>query len=1020
MTLLPLFACMALMCQSASRPSVLCLSESTVQDVVIAGLTDRIVTFNGSTGKLSKTDYRNDGPTTAIGIDHSRRLMATATGLPGEPGAIDLTGLDSTGQPTQRIARLTGPTDQLFALSFQPNGGRFLTGAGYGKVIHVWDIDKRQHVMVIKEHSDTIRGMAWHPTQPWLATCAADRTVKIWEFPSGRCLHSMNDSTDWLNALHWDLRGQNLIAAGVDRSIRSWEVNATGFTLKKSKFAHERPILSLGMYGSNWLSIGEDKMIKSWAGADLREIGSVGPINASLSSMALARDGKTAWIGGFDGNVRRLETSPMKVTATFDVVAPPKTTSYEPSFIPRGSKSSVLLTGHALNQINWKDVRLDGASIGAIEIGLDGTRVAVEVETPPDMIPGPRLLDYPMPDGTRHSHVIEITLAPPEIASRVMPMSHRGRLVRAGQVDRIPLTINQGQEAGIILTTPNNPSLDPVVRLLTLRGSVVAEGHRSLAYVPRTTEHLVIEIHDKEYRQGDQPYWLHAGPIPVISTIVPNALQTGQSGKFRLLGANLGSNLEIDLKANPDALVQSRLSLPDRYQKIPGGQGPIVTSWPQQTRMDSIHDAPFGASGILGSTMRSDTWKFHGHQGNRLILEINASRSGSPLDSLLEIQDSKGKAVPQMLLQPVAQTIVAFRNHDAKNPGIRLETWSDLTVNDFLYAGGDLMRIRALPRNPDDDCQFFATSGKRQGWLGTTPTQHPVGQTLLKVIPKPPGTPIENGAWPPILISAINDDGPPEFGTDSMLFFDPPSDGEFRVVVQDSTGSPRDGSYYNLSVRPAVEDFSFSLKSATATIGPGGSAEIGIDIQRKDGWSGDIDFEFIDIPDGWLAPKAHASKMENNVTLALQKVKDSASQPNQFAIRATVTLKGAQVTRTISGPKISAISGGDVTIHPEIKELRIVPGEKARLPVVINRVAGFDGRVPLDVRGLPQGVRVLDVGLNGILMPPGQTRRVLEIEADAWVSPHSTPFLVTARREGKTEYVGPLILLRVEQSKARE
>jgi WD40 repeat protein len=1008
------------MCQTPSRPSVLCLTESNVPDIVIAGMTDRIVTFNGTTGKLSKTEYRTDGPTTAIGIDLSRKMVATATGAPGEPCAIDLTLLNSTGEPAERIARLAGPTDQIFALAFQPNGGRFLTGAGYGKLIHVWDIDKSQQIMVIKEHSDTIQSMAWHPTQPWLATCAADRTVKIWEFPSGRCLHSMNESSDWLNTLHWDNRGQNLVAAGVDRSIRSWEVTANKFTLKKSKFAHERPILSLGLFGSNWLSMGEDKMIKSWDMTDLKEKGSAGPINASLSSMVVSRAGKTAWIGGFDGNVRRLDTDSMKIGATLDIVAPPKVTSHQPNHIPRGSKSSVMVIGNGLNQIDWKQTRLKDATIGTVEIGLDGTRVAIEVEIAPDIIPGPRILDYPMPDGSRQSHDVEITLGLPESTSKTTPLSYQGRLLRAGQVDKISVKLEKNQETGFLVTMTKNSTLDPVIRISTNHGTVVAEGNKWLGFKPQKADQYVIEIHDKEYRQGDQQYWLHIGAFPVISTIFPNALQAGKTAKMVILGVNLGDHQEIELKASPDASNLSRVILPDHIKNLPGGIGPQITEWPQYTQADSLHQTPFGASGILGSNKTSDRWRFVGKKGEKLILEINASRNGSPLDSHLEIRDASGKIIPQTMLQPVAQTIVAFRNHDAKNPGIRLETWSDLTVNDFLYAGGDLMRIRALPRNPDDDCQFFATNGKRQGWLGTTPTQHPIGQTLLKVIPKPPGSIIENSAWPTVVIPAMNDDGPPGYGPDSMMYFDPPTDGEYHVIVQESTGIPRDGAFYNLSIKPAKEDLAISLKSPTSTIGPGGSAEISIDVQRKDGWNGHVELEVVGVPEGWLAPKAYASNMENSATLALYKLKEDAAWPNQLSIKASATLGGKLVSRIIQGPKLSTIQSGDVTIRPEIKELRIVAGEKALLPVVINRVAGFDGRVPLDVRGLPQGVRVLDVGLNGILMLPGQSRRILEIEADSWVTSQSNPLIVTAKREGKPEFIGPLVVLTINSSSARK
>ena len=45
-----------------------------------------------------------------------------------------------------------------------------------------------------------------------------------------------------------------------------------------------------------------------------------------------------------------------------------------------------------------------------------------------------------------------------------------------------------------------------------------------------------------------------------------------------------------------------------------------------------------------------------------------------------------------------------------------------------------------------------------------------------------------------------------------------------------------------------------------------------------------------------------------------------------------------------------------------------------RLTVKVERRNGFKGRIPLDVQGLPHGVRVLDVGLNGILVTQRRRR----------------------------------------------
>jgi hypothetical protein len=82
--------------------------------------------------------------------------------------------------------------------------------------------------------------------------------------------------------------------------------------------------------------------------------------------------------------------------------------------------------------------------------------------------------------------------------------------------------------------------------------------------------------------------------------------------------------------------------------------------------------------------------------------------------------------------------------------------------------------------------------------------------------------------------------------------------------------------------------------------------------------------------------------------------------------------------------------------------------------VKIERRNGFKGRVPVEVRGLPHGVHVLDVGLNGILITEAETSRTFVIYAEPWVQPTTHPFVVLARSERKgTEHAARSVLLRV-------
>ena len=112
-------------------------------------------------------------------------------------------------------------------------------------------------------------------------------------------------------------------------------------------------------------------------------------------------------------------------------------------------------------------------------------------------------------------------------------------------------------------------------------------------------------------------------------------------------------------------------------------------------------------------------------------------------------------------------------------------------------------------------------------------------------------------------------------------------------------------------------------------------------------------------------------------------------------------------------PKL--IEPGDLVTTVKEAEVFIKPGEQAKMTVLIERRNGFKGRVPLDVKGLPHGVRVLDIGLNGILVNENETTRTVVIYAEPWVRAQDHPFVVLARREGKnTEHAAKSVLLKVK------
>jgi hypothetical protein len=119
------------------------------------------------------------------------------------------------------------------------------------------------------------------------------------------------------------------------------------------------------------------------------------------------------------------------------------------------------------------------------------------------------------------------------------------------------------------------------------------------------------------------------------------------------------------------------------------------------------------------------------------------------------------------------------------------------------------------------------------------------------------------------------------------------------------------------------------------------------------------------------------------------------------------------LSKTVPGVAGKTTGRSRVVAKPGTLELEGKPGRVVRLPITIERTGDFKGRVPVEVRGLPPGVRVLDIGLNGILVPPEQTERTLQIEIDSWYQGGDVGLSLVAKEEGKGQTMSPLIHLKI-------
>jgi hypothetical protein len=84
---------------------------------------------------------------------------------------------------------------------------------------------------------------------------------------------------------------------------------------------------------------------------------------------------------------------------------------------------------------------------------------------------------------------------------------------------------------------------------------------------------------------------------------------------------------------------------------------------------------------------------------------------------------------------------------------------------------------------------------------------------------------------------------------------------------------------------------------------------------------------------------------------------------------------------------------------PPIPEVVIAPGTTTTCKLSINR-RGFTGSLEFEVNDLPHGVIVDNIGLNGILIPEGQSEQTVYLTAAPWVAPIDRLFVAVAKGAG--------------------
>jgi hypothetical protein len=423
--------------------------------------------------------------------------------------------------------------------------------------------------------------------------------------------------------------------------------------------------------------------------------------------------------------------------------------------------------------------------------------------------------------------------------------------------------------------------------------------------------------------------------------------------------------------------------------------------------------------GVISRAGEVDDLPFEAVAGETWILEVDAARSGSELDSRVEVLTADGQPVERVVLRAVRDSWFTFRGKDSDtSDDFRVQNWREMELNEYLYCNGEVVKLWHYPRGPDSGFKVYPGAGKRHAWFDTSPLAHALGEPCYIVEPLPPGSrPVPNGLPVYRLTYANDDDATRAGGKDSRLTFTAPADGTYLARIGDVRGFGGETFSYALTIRRPQPGFTVAVGGKDAKPGPGSGKEVSFTVTRRDGFEGPVTVEVADLPPGFTS--SAPTTIEEGQRQALVTVRAEADAPMvpegaaaRVRVRATAEIGGQAVVQELGDlgnlvlgtpPKVRVRIEPEQGVETGTVELVLRPGETIWARVTAER-NGFEGQIDLGKddagRNLPHGVYVDNIGLNGLMIPEGQTGQRFSLTAAPWVRPQERWFHLMTPADG--------------------
>ena len=480
-------------------------------------------------------------------------------------------------------------------------------------------------------------------------------------------------------------------------------------------------------------------------------------------------------------------------------------------------------------------------------------------------------------------------------------------------------------------------------------------------------------------------YRLHVGTFPQPVATFPPGGPAGQALPVTFLGDVKGpipATLQLPAVSSVPSVVSvptgdAPAPLPIRVSPFPN----ILAQPPNDTvaHATAAQSIPVAFNGIIAKPGARDYFRFHATRGQSLDITVYARQLRSPLDSVLEIWDAKGKHIAY--------------NDDTNGPDsyLRFDVPADgdycISIRDQQRRGGPTFfyRIEVVPVTPFVSFtlpEFEKSSQDRQAMVIPRGNRFATtfrvkrdafdGDFQLNVPGLPAGVTLQSGSLAgelmPVVFQAAADAVVSATLSDVLA---KPADpklhisGGFAQTVELVHAPPNDYPYLKtdinrLAISVAQEaPFRVDLQPPVVPIVQDGSATLKVTASRQPGFTGPINVSMLYNPPGLNSqPVVTIPENQTSVDLPINANGDAKPKTWQIAVIASadaghglVWVSSSLVPLVLSKPFLTG----------QIERASVTQGQPVSITCHLTQNLPFDGKAKVRLMGLPANVAASDL-----------------------------------------------------------